>query len=511
MDVFNFSGSLVPVGLRIYSNKGLSVLRVCNMVGGISNRITLWTLEEEGADLEYFGRVDTGVASTLEALRETLENKKKLDWPFEFWCAEDKRRVRKKLERLNSIPIEVHVIRLLEGDRDSSKRRRLGHGSAFASTRTEVLTNVEEVQVAAAEPSIEVAVVEPSIQVFSSSRVSGSGGSTEIEDIPFKSVLLPNVVMDKYLERAKKLRAELKKVAMSDHEWWLKTFDLNGSGVVKLWCGECKKDCGGGSTDHTKAHIDNLFNNFRRSHIVSAAHVRNFCAAKNIDFDNHLQSQSQNGRPITLTPEDHKRMIREGADIVQTVNASLPVGHKHFTILGNLQAEDTRCYWFKVKCLYCRDMMVLCPLKKNLEANLTNHLSGPKHKKSVEDVEKIHRELARTGQPGRPSTSTSSNGHSNQSDLHSWLMRGTSSNIQGMSQTFNKQIVAGLMCFGFRDISVEYGENSYAIKSLLNDRHSGVEWYPEPHLDATVVVGNDVVQVTRAFRHRMCHRFSMSG
>ena len=204
-------------------------------------------------------------------------------------------------------------------------------------------------------------------------------------------------------------------------------------------------------------------------------------------------------------------MIREGADIVQTVNASLLVGHKHFTILGNLQAEDTRCYWFKVKCLYCRDMMVLCPLKKNLEANLTNHLSGPKHKKSVEDVEKIHKEPAQTGRLGRPSTSTSSSGHSNQSDFHSWLMRGISSNIQGMSQTFNKQIVAGLMCFGFRDTSVEYGGNSYAIKSLLNDRHSGVEWYPEPHLDATVVVGNDVVQVSGAFRHRMCHRFSMSG
>ena len=260
------------------------------MAGGISNRITLWTLEEEGADPEYFGRVDTGVASTLEALQETLENNEILDWPFEFWCAEDKRRVRKKLERLNSIPTEVHVIRLLEEDPDSSKHRRLGHGSAFASTSTEVLTNVEEVQVVAAEPSIEVAAVEPSIQVFSSSRVSGSGGSTEIEDIPFKSVLLPNVVMDRYLERAKKLRAELKKVAMLDHEWWLKTFDLNGSGVVKLWCGECKKDCGGGSTDHTKAHIDNLFNNFRRSHIVSGAHVRNFCAAKNIDFDNHPQS-----------------------------------------------------------------------------------------------------------------------------------------------------------------------------------------------------------------------------
>ena len=76
---------------------------------------------------------------------------------------------------------------------------------------------------------------------------------------------------------------------MSDHNWWLKSFDLNWNGIVKLWCGECKKDCRGGSIDHTKAHIDNLFNNFCRSHIVNAAYVRNFCVAKNIDFEEHPQ------------------------------------------------------------------------------------------------------------------------------------------------------------------------------------------------------------------------------
>ena len=64
---------------------------------------------------------------------------------------------------------------------------------------------------------------------------------------------------------------------MPDHNWWLKTFDMNGNGVVKLWCGECQKDCGGGNKDHSKAHIDNLFNNFKGSHIVSTTHVQSFC------------------------------------------------------------------------------------------------------------------------------------------------------------------------------------------------------------------------------------------
>ena len=119
-----------------------------------------------------------------------------------------------------------------------------------------------------------------------------SADFAEVDDNPLKSTLLPNEVMDRYLERAKKLRAELKKVAMSVHVWWLKMVDLNGNGVVKLWCGECKNDCGGGSKDDTKTHIDNLFNNFRRSHIVSTAHVRNFCAAMNVNFDDHPQSEA---------------------------------------------------------------------------------------------------------------------------------------------------------------------------------------------------------------------------
>lgn len=119
---------------------------------------------------------------------------------------------------------------------------------------------------------------------------------------------------------------------MSDHKWWLKTFDMKGSGVVKLWCSECKKDCGGGSKDHTKAHIDNMFNNFRRSHIMSTTHVRDFCAAKNVNFDDHPQFEASNGRPLTLTPEDHKRLIFRGVEILEGVNAALPDGHKKFSV-----------------------------------------------------------------------------------------------------------------------------------------------------------------------------------
>ena len=99
--------------------------------------------------------------------------------------------------------------------------------------------------------------VDPIVLPVGSSRVTGSADSAEVDDNPLKSTLLPNEVMDRFLERVKKLRVELKKVAMSDQNWWLKRFDLNGNGVVKLWCSECKKNCRGGSKDHTKTHIKN--------------------------------------------------------------------------------------------------------------------------------------------------------------------------------------------------------------------------------------------------------------
>ena len=342
-----------------------------------------------------------------------------------------------------------------------------------------------------------------------SSRVSGSPDSKEVDNNPLKSLLLPNQVMERYLERAKKLRLELKRIALDDHEWCLKTFDLNGSGVVKLWCAECKKDCGGSSKDHTKAQIDNLFNNFKRSHIVSSLHVRNYCGAKNINFEDHPQSTAKNGRAITITPEEHKELIAKGVQIMEGVNATFPEDHKKFSVLGNLAAEDTRCYWFKVKCPYCRELMILCPPRKTLETNLRNHLAGFKHQKAVEDSERQVKQPARTSRPGRPSKSVSTSIHSNQVDLHSWLNRGSSGTIEGPSSpNLHHASLASLMCYGFRGQSVKYGSNSFLVNGLLNDPHCGSEWYPEPHLNAVVQVGGQTENIRGAFRHKKCNRLS---
>ena len=83
-------------------------------------RIALWTLEGEGADSEYFGKIDIGGASTLQALRVVLETNDALEWPFDFWDVKDKRRVWKKLERMNRFSKVVHVIRVVEGEIDGN-------------------------------------------------------------------------------------------------------------------------------------------------------------------------------------------------------------------------------------------------------------------------------------------------------------------------------------------------------------------------------------------------------
>ena len=52
------------------------------------------------------------------------------------------------------------------------------------------------------------ATLDPEVPLVGSSRVSGNGDSNKVQDIPLKSILLPNEVMDWYLDCAKKLWAE---------------------------------------------------------------------------------------------------------------------------------------------------------------------------------------------------------------------------------------------------------------------------------------------------------------
>ena len=108
----------------------------------ILNRVTLWMLETEGGDPNYFEKVDIASTSTLEALRFILESNDILEWLFDFWDVEDKHRIRKKLEQVNGFCKDVHVIQIAEGKKDASKRRQLLDG-AFIVNLVEVTLDVE--------------------------------------------------------------------------------------------------------------------------------------------------------------------------------------------------------------------------------------------------------------------------------------------------------------------------------------------------------------------------------
>lgn len=54
------------------------------------DRVTLYSLEDEGANLEYLGNVDIGGMLTMHALWVALETNDALVSPFAFWDAEGK-------------------------------------------------------------------------------------------------------------------------------------------------------------------------------------------------------------------------------------------------------------------------------------------------------------------------------------------------------------------------------------------------------------------------------------
>jgi hypothetical protein len=72
--------------------------------------------------------------------------------------------------------------------------------------------------------------------------------------------------------------------------WHLKSWDDKDVSVVKLHCGECKKDFCGDFGDHSKCAIHNLFNNFKKSHTLSTLHIRAWCRPKTISFNDHPQT-----------------------------------------------------------------------------------------------------------------------------------------------------------------------------------------------------------------------------
>jgi hypothetical protein len=127
---------------------------------------------------------------------------------------------------------------------------------------------------------------------------------------------------------------------------------------------------------------------------------------------------------------EHKRVMQEGIDIVDEVNQESDdiVGKKPFAIVRDPNSEGFKMHslWIKVLYICWREFYQLCPPKKNLRANLQNHVQGLRHAKLVSNANsssKFKSLAVSTGCLGRPSRSISS--VHNQPDLSGWFQRTT--------------------------------------------------------------------------------------
>jgi len=90
------------------------------------------------------------------------------------------------------------------------------------------------------------------------------------------------------VRQAKRLRRELTEdFSLKVNAWLLKSWDLDGVGIVEVHCLECRKDYGRHSRNHKNNAIVKLFSNFKTSHLVSTQHVENWYQKHNVSFMDH--------------------------------------------------------------------------------------------------------------------------------------------------------------------------------------------------------------------------------
>ena len=63
---------------------------------------------------------------------------------------------------------------------------------------------------------------------------------------------------------------------------------------VKFFCGECKKDFGSNSSNHSKGSIHNLLKNFKKSQIISMLHDRACYKKGGVTYEDHPQTKTGN-------------------------------------------------------------------------------------------------------------------------------------------------------------------------------------------------------------------------
>lgn len=373
-------------------------------------KVKLNSLEGESSNPVLISPLVCRENDSCRDLRAKLESAGCVEWPFEFWDVEEKCRIKRTFEGMNTVGERVYVIPAEPvGDEGLAKRRRTndgswreGEGFRDGDELLGFCPPVEEAEL----PDHSDAPADPTTSSLSPPCAASPDGTEPYSASNLESTQVSDEVMEKFKSQVLKLQKELLEMDFDDHLWHLKSYDQNDVGVVKLHCGECKKDFGNSTGDYCKSI---LFANFKNSHLQSSLHIRSWCRRKGVECLNHPQSQAPKGKTIILTAADHKRLVEDGLRVLEEVNNSVDGGLGPFVVIGDEDATRLKSFWYKVRCKVDGEIFQLCPARKNLKANLENHIHGLKHSKAVQELsagERTSSNAIYSGRRGRPTSST---------------------------------------------------------------------------------------------------------
>ena len=141
-------------------------------------------------------------------------------------------------------------------------------------------------------------------------------------------------------------------------------------------------------------------------------------------YNDHPKKGGNKGKPLMYIAADHKRLVEEGLSILKSVNDEISEVDPPFVIVGDVEHTQLKSFWYKVRCKIDGQLLLLCPPKNNLRANLENHLQGFTHTRCVEGFGtggiSTTSSAISTARRGRPAA-RSKQIVGNQPDLHGWF------------------------------------------------------------------------------------------
>ena len=215
---------------------------------------------------------------------------------------------------------------------------------------------------------------------------------------------------------------------------------------------------------------------------------------------------------MILTTADHKSLIHEGMSILHSVNDSISEDDPPFVLVEDAEVEELKSFWYKVRCKVDGELLLLCPPKKNLRANLESHLQGLVHTKCMEDLVAAGKSTSSSalnnGGRGRP-PSRSRAMIGNQCDLHGWfraLSLPSATSSEG-SETLKPDSIFGMLYWDYWKKTTSYGGKKYNVQGLLQDSKSSTNWVLKPTTSVEFMFDGCHNITNGCFHHAQCLRF----